>query len=90
MGGKRRGGNILGSLLSNFLNHARGGAHFPSPPLPSNQTGPQAMFGSKEGRGGEVHEREVRGGEGGSLKGGEGRRCQFLVWFKKGRGGVIY
>ena len=39
-GVKGRGGNILGSLPSNFLNHARGGAHFPSPPLPSNQTGP--------------------------------------------------
>ena len=37
-GWKEREGNILSSLPSNFLNHARGGAHFPSPPLPFPQT----------------------------------------------------
>ena len=37
-GGKGRGGNILGSLPSNFSIHARGGAHFPSPSLPFPQT----------------------------------------------------
>ena len=35
---KGRGGNILRSLPSNFSNHARGGAHFPSPSLPFPQT----------------------------------------------------
>ena len=35
---KGKGGNILGSLPSNFSNYARGGAHFPFPPLPFPQT----------------------------------------------------
>ena len=35
---KGREGNILDSLPSNFSNHARGGAHFPSPSLPFPQT----------------------------------------------------
>ena len=43
---KGRGGNILGSLPSNFLNHARGGTHFPSPPLPFPQT-KQALRGDR-------------------------------------------
>ena len=37
---KGRRGNILGSLPSNFLNHARGEAHFPFPPLPSSSFKP--------------------------------------------------